>query len=147
MVSIREARSGDAPRLAEMLCQLGYPTEEEEVGARLERARRVGAVIVAEEGGACVGLAAYQFVYHFEIGAPRCKLTALVVDEATRAKGAGRALVAEVEARAAAGGCTKVELTSSRQATREAAHRFYPSIGYADSGERSVYYIKDLPLR
>jgi GNAT superfamily N-acetyltransferase len=146
VISVRDATPEDNGPIAHLLGLLGYPTPERDVGARLRSAGEAGGVVVAEDDGGCVGLAAYQLVYHFETGAPRCRLTALVVDADQRTKGAGRALVAEVESRAAAAGCTSAELTSSRPPRRDAAHRFYPAIGFVDAGERSVFYVKDLPL-
>ena len=52
----------------------------------------------------------------------------LVVSEAMRGQGVGKALMGAVEARCAALGCVLVEVTSNMR--REDAHRFYEGLGY-----------------
>lgn len=49
-------------------------------------------------------------------------------------RGAGRALMTELEARAASGGAARVQLTSSRT-----AHAFYARLGYRDAGEAASF--------
>jgi len=100
------------------------------------------AVLVAEKDGRCLGFAAFQIVYFIEDAAPRCRLTAIGVDELARETGVAGAPLAEVEERATRVGCTAVEVTSSSR--RRAAHRFYPALGYVDGTTEKVFYIKPL---
>lgn len=145
MVPVRDAVSGDLDRLTDLLDQLGYPADLEEVRARLDAAcDSRGGVLVATDGDTCVGFAAYQVVYFFEDGAPRCRVTAIAVDHAARGLGVGRALLAEVETRASRCGCITLEATSGHRPERAAAHRFYPALGFSDGGRRSAYYVKAL---
>ena len=57
-------------------------------------------------------------------------IAGLVVDRDHRRLGIGRALVDRAETWARDRGCSMVRLTSS--ATRNAAHRFYENLGYAN---------------
>lgn len=65
---------------------------------------------------------------------PYLRITALAVAEHARGNGVGRRLVRAVESFGVDNGCRWVELTSGRRPDREAAHRFYPAMGYQDTG-------------
>src|SRR5215216_623691 len=91
-------RSVGAGPLASLLDELGYPSEEGRIEARL--ARLTGNVFVAEEDGSVVGFAAFHIVFLLERDRALCRLTALVVGEAARRRGLGRALVERVKAEA-----------------------------------------------
>ena len=65
-----------------------------------------------------------------------CRLSALVVSEARRRTGGGRALVEAVEAFARERGCGLVEVTSGERPEREAAHHFYAALGYEEVSRR-----------
>jgi GNAT superfamily N-acetyltransferase len=56
----------------------------------------------------------------------------LIVDEARRGRGIGRALLVDALQHANAVGATQVRLESGPQ--REAAHRLYRSVGFAEPG-------------
>ena len=134
-VDIRDARSEDAAAIAELLGQLGYPTEGRAVAGRLERLRIVGdRVVVAELDGTVVGLAHLQVSPAIEYDRPAAKLAALVVDEAQRGEGVGRALVEAIELEARSRGCELLYLTTSDR--RADAHAFYERIGLEQSGRR-----------
>jgi len=57
------------------------------------------------------------------------ELGGLVVDEARRGSGNGRALLAKAEGWAAENGCAMLRVRSNVQ--RAAAHQFYERMGYA----------------
>lgn len=120
----------DAGRIAALSGQLGYPAAEEDVLGRL---RAIGqrpdhAVFVAEAAGRVVGwvhvytVATMESPAHAEIGG-------LVVDEAHRGRGIGRALMQRAEAWARDAGLGMVRLRSN--VIRAEAHDFYERIGYA----------------
>ena len=135
----------DSGPLLALLGQLGYPSTPRRLVAQLERASGDhGAVLVAAEDNAVSGFASYQIVYFFEDGAPRCRLTAIAVDEAVRQTGVGRRLVAEVERRARAAACTELEVMSARRPERTAAHAFYPALGFVDGNRECGFYTKVL---
>ena len=132
---IREANAADAPALAQLLGQLGYPAEAAAIESRLEALRVVGdSVVVAELDGSVVGLAHLQVSPALEYDRPAAKVAALAVDESHRGEGIGRALVEEVEREARARGCVLLYLTTSER--RADAHAFYDRIGLEHTGRR-----------
>jgi GNAT superfamily N-acetyltransferase len=133
--TIRDARAEDAGAIAGLLTQLGYPSDPDAVEARLDRLRVVGdRVVVAQLEAKVVGLAHLQVSPAIERDRPAGKLGALVVDEAHRGHGVGRALVEAVEAEARLRGCELLFLTTSER--REDAHAFYEDIGLEHTGRR-----------
>jgi GNAT superfamily N-acetyltransferase len=65
-----------------------------------------------------------------------CRVSALVVAEARRGEGVGRALMEAAEAFARDRGCGYVEVTSGDGPERAAAHRFYDALGYEEVSRR-----------
>jgi len=133
--TIRDARAEDAPTIAALLAQLGYPTDAAAVEERLERLRIVGdRVLVADADGGVLGLAHLQVTPALERDRPAGRLAALVVDEQRRGHGIGRALVDAAETEARLRGCGLLYLTASDG--REDAHAFYERVGLEQSGRR-----------
>ena len=133
--TIRDARGADAGAIALLLTQLGYPGDADAVEERLDRLRIVGdRVFVAEVDGDVVGLAHLQVTPAIERERPAGKVGALVVDEAHRGRGVGRALVAAAEHEARLRGCELLYLTTSEG--RDDAHAFYEQVGFAQTGRR-----------
>jgi GNAT superfamily N-acetyltransferase len=132
---IRDAGRRDAGAIAVLLTQLGYPTDADTVEERLDRLQVVGdRVVVAELEGEVVGLAHLQAAPAIELDRPVAKVGALVVDEAKRGQGIGRALVEAIEAEARRRGCEVLFLTTSER--RDDAHAFYERVGLAHTGRR-----------
>jgi GNAT superfamily N-acetyltransferase len=98
---------GDAPRIAELLDQLGYPASVKEVASRLEywlveaRSR----LIAVEAENELVGVAALHALPLLEHTGWRGRLVALAVDEEWRGRGVGGVLVSAAEAAARELGC------------------------------------------
>jgi GNAT superfamily N-acetyltransferase len=134
-VAIRDARAEDSAAIADLLGQLGYPTDAEAVAARLARLRDAGdRLVVAEVDGRLVGLASLHVSPSLEYDEPAGKLAALVVDEARRGTGVGRALVEAIEAEARARGCGILFVTTAER--RADAHAFYERLGLEYTGRR-----------
>lgn len=132
---IRDAVPADAPAVARLLDQLGYPTEPAAAASRLERLRIVGdRVLVADAGGEVVGLAHLQVTPALEHDRPAAKIGALVVDESRRGEGVGRALIEALDQEARVRGCGVLFLTTS--ARRTDAHEFYRRVGLEETGKR-----------
>jgi N-acetylglutamate synthase-like GNAT family acetyltransferase len=131
-VNVRAATAGDAAAIATLLGQLGYPTAPATVRARLERLD--AEPLVAEDGGAVVGLAAVQIMHVLEHDAPVARLTALVVRADARRRGVARALLDAVEARARTAGCERLHVTTAER--RADAHEAYLALGFAETGRR-----------
>jgi GNAT superfamily N-acetyltransferase len=134
-LTVRDALSADAEAIADLLGQLGYPTEPGAVESRLERLIIVGdRVVVAELEDQVVGLAHLHVSPSIEYERPAAKLSALVVDESHRGAGIGRALVEAMESEARARRCALLFLTTA--AHREDAHDFYRHLGLEETGRR-----------
>lgn len=130
--------------MAALLTDLGYPHDARQAAERLAawRADTEGTVLVAEGAGAVGGLVAVHRVPYFERPGAFARIVALSVRRDSRRGGVGRQLVAAAEAWAQSRGCTDLEVTSAR--AREAAHRFYPALGYADQCGRAARYTRAL---
>jgi GNAT superfamily N-acetyltransferase len=136
VVDLRSARPADAPDVARLLGQLGYPTTEAQATGRLGRLLDDPAsdVIVALDGERVVGLAGLHVQPLLQDDAVSTRLIALVVDEAERGRGIGAALVAEVERQAAARGCGRLDVSSADH--RATAHAFYEALGFEQAPAR-----------
>ncbi|MFE9960525.1 GNAT family N-acetyltransferase [Micromonospora sp. NPDC005299] len=142
LLHLRRITRRDAPRLAVLLGQLGYPAEDSAVNERLDYWLNdpTSALIGADMGGELAGVAALHVSPLLEVTGKWARLVALVVDEQHRGKSIGRCLVEAAESRARELGCLRMEVTSSRK--RERAHRLYRQHGYEDVCERSARFMK-----
>ena len=136
---VRAAKLGDAPSIARLSRELGYPAE---VGVVRERLRRIlgrddQRVVVAETPGGevCGWLQAHSSVA-VESGL-RVEIAGLVVSEAMRRRGVGRCLVSLAETWATEISAETVVVRSN--AKRVESHAFYPSLGYLPSKTQVVY--------
>jgi GNAT superfamily N-acetyltransferase len=134
-LTVRDAQAADSAAVAGLLTQLGYPVEAPTIAARLQRLAVVGdRVVVAELEGEVVGLGHLQVAPTIEYDRPAAKIGALVVDEAHRGQGVGRALVQALEDEARLRGCELLFLTTSEH--RDDAHAFYERVGLQQTGRR-----------
>ncbi len=139
MATLREARLEDAPALAELAGQLGYPSSPEDVSRRLEEILEHGhgAVFVAEgEEGSVVG---WIHVYYCPtlIADKEAEIGGLVVDEEHRSEGIGAALVMKAEEWARARGLRTILVRAN--VIRERAHRFYLRLGFTEVKTQKVF--------
>jgi GNAT superfamily N-acetyltransferase len=137
-VQIRDVLDVDAPAVASLLAQLGYPTDERAVLHRLERIRASPAdrLLVAELDGEVVGLAGIHVSPSLEYDWDVAKVSLIVVDEGHRRSGVGRALLAAMEDEARKRSCTLLFLTTAER--RRDAHEFYRRLGWEATGRRFV---------
>jgi RimJ/RimL family protein N-acetyltransferase len=143
-VLVRRARFADAPALARLLTELGYPQEAEQAHAQLAAwaGDPRGTVLVAESGGSTAGLVAAYATRYMQRPGSFARVVALAVDPARRRSGVGRRLLAAVEGWAAELGCRDIEITSSRR--RDDAHAFYRALGFSDVCDRSARFKRPL---
>ena len=129
-ITVRVARLSDAPRLAPLAGQLGYPSMPEQLEARLPGilADAEHTIFVAEHKNG--EIAGYVDVFLFRTAASdvRAEIAGLVVHEASRSQNIGRMLMARAEDWARENGCRECGLRSN--VIREGAHRFYENLGY-----------------
>ena len=133
-ITIRDAQLADAPRLTELIIELGHPIEEAQVRANLELlSERSLLPLVATVDGAVVAMCGLSAMVTVHRDAPVGRISVMIVAQAHRGRGIGAMLIAEAEKRLAALGCKILEVTSNVR--RERAHQFYEKLGY----ERTSY--------
>ena len=129
-VRIRPARPGDAPAMAPLTTQLGYPVEATEQVERLAPilASDDDALLVAvDDADTPIGWIHVQ-ARRSLASPPHAQIAGMVVDQAHRSDGVGAALVAAAESWARERGLPSVQVYS--RVERERAHRFYERHGY-----------------
>jgi len=136
---VRAAKLADAPAVARLSRELGYPAEVEGVRERLRAVlgrddQRV-VVAVAGSGSVCGWLQAHTTVA-VESG-PRVEIVGLVVSQAMRRRGVGRCLVAVAETWAREISAETIVVRSN--AKRVESHAFYPALGYLPFKTQVVY--------
>lgn len=127
---IRTAAFGDAPEIARLSSQLGYPAHLTEVEDRLDRLLVLpshAVLVFATTSGNLGGYVAIERRLTIERG-DRGEIVALVVDAGARRHGIGRQLVAAAEDWARGQGLAELFLHSN--IVRPEAHAFYPVLGY-----------------
>jgi GNAT superfamily N-acetyltransferase len=135
-MDVREVRVADAVRIAELLGQLGYPSEEDAVRRRLERLLRsdADATWVAEVDGELVGLVGIHVSQVLAYDGDAAKVSEIVVDDRYRRQGIGARLMEVAEDEARRLGCTVLFLTTAER--RKDAHAFYRKLGFEETGRR-----------
>jgi GNAT superfamily N-acetyltransferase len=134
VLKIREASIEDAGPIASLLTELGYPASAAAIPGRLAAVTGTpGRVLIAERDGAVLGVVSVTRLNLFHRSEPVALLSALVVRAEHRGEGVGGALVEAAARQATVWGCGALELTSRDD--RDAAHRFYVSLGF-ESGSR-----------
>jgi GNAT superfamily N-acetyltransferase len=130
MTTIRAARNYDAPTIAELGAELGYPANRQQIATRLAgiESEPSSRVLVAEDAsGRVVGW--LHVAARTQLTEEACaEILGLVVDENARCSGIGALLVRAAEEWARSAGCVTIRVRS-RQA-RERAHRFYEREGF-----------------
>ena len=123
---IRPAEQRDANEFAELNRRFNSGA------ARLEeRDERSEQVVVAEVGGDLVGFACVQIIHSVCSESPWAELTELFVDEASRRRGLGAALVSEVERISRKAGCS--ELVLRTRASNRDARALFADCGYEEA--------------
>jgi GNAT superfamily N-acetyltransferase len=138
-VVVRTATADDAASIAELAGELGYPSEE-----RVMRARLIGLQASAtdwvglahEPGGRALGWVHIARRVTLEEG-EAAEILGLVVHSAAHRRGVGRRLIEAAEQ-----WCRRRSLSAVRvrsNVLRQGAHEFYPSLGYQRSKSQHVY--------
>lgn len=129
-LKIRRVRQTDAPRIAELSGQLGYPTPIRQMAARLKSALKMknGACFVAEtKTDGVIGWVHVSVTPLLEVER-RAEINGLVVAEQVRSQGAGAKLLQAAEQWSRKMRCVGMSVRSS--VLRERAHNFYLRQGY-----------------
>lgn len=129
-IIVRRARTKDAPQLAELSGQLGYPTTAKEITKRMRKlkpASQNGLFVAEAHHAGVVGWTHVSVTHLVEVGT-RAELNGLIVAEGQRSLGAGARLLEAAEAWARKHGCPSMSVRSN--VIRERAHKFYERQGY-----------------
>jgi GNAT superfamily N-acetyltransferase len=129
-MTIRRAKSADAPRMAELAGQLGYPATAAQMRQRLRGIEPASQNAVFLADSAKDGVIGWLHVSKeplLEVEL-RAEVNGLVVAEGQRSAGAGARLLVAAEDWARKHGCKGMSVRSN--VIRERAHKFYERNGY-----------------
>ncbi|MGW6006421.1 N-acetyltransferase family protein [Oerskovia enterophila] len=140
-VTFRTARLDDLARVVELIAddaiaarRTGDLGDEHLAAFAAIDADPNNELVVADVGGEVVGVMQLTFVPGISRrGATRLLVEAVRVDSRLRGQGIGRAMMAWAHERGRERGASLAQLTSDK--ARGDAHRFYRSLGYAQSHE------------
>lgn len=144
-VNVRRAAPDDYLRVAALLSELGRPrimpdtTDRAQAVWERHLADRNTASLVAEADGEIVGFLSLVFRERLNCVSPQAWVPDLVVTEAARGQGAGRALLEQAFKEARVFGCDRVTLESGY--TRKIAHQLYGAAGMSNGG---YFFTRDL---
>lgn len=129
-LSVRTAVAGDAPQIAHLLGELGYPATEAFALDRLTflADRPDDAVFVVDCAGELAGFLSFHISPLFHAAGNMGRITAMAVGRQFQRRGVGRQLVAAAEQFAWTHGCLRIEVTSGDH--RLDAHAFYEAMGF-----------------
>jgi ribosomal protein S18 acetylase RimI-like enzyme len=139
---IRPAALPDAPAIARLLGQLGYPVTEDLIRRKLAlllKSKDEDLLVGEEDGGNVVGFLAMHCIPQVAMEGAFARISYLCVDEKARGQGIGTQLEGEACRLAAIRGCDRIELHCHSRRTK--AHRFYACRGYLESPK---YFAKTL---
>ena len=140
---IREARATDAPELAALSSELGYPSTEAQIANRLPflfESPNDALFVADDEQDRVIGWIHVHIHHSLELD-PYAQIAGLVVASTHRSRGLGAQLVARAEGWARGKGMPEVRVRSN--VIRERAHAFYIRAGY-DRAKTSYLFVKTL---
>ena len=137
-VRLRPPLPSDAPALAALAGELGYPTDVEALLGRLAALHPTDAAVIVstDAGNAPTGWCQVE-LFHTLVEPLSALITGLVVGEAHRSEGIGAALLEAAEGWARARSCRRMVVAT--RITRARAHRFYAREGYVVS--KTSYFL------
>jgi len=142
-VIARDFRASDIPSLSLLTNELGYPTSEKEMSERMASITKNKhyKTVVATIGEQILGYMGLYQCFFWEQNGHFVRIQALVVKHEYRKMGIGRLLIGVAEDWAKEIGAVLVVLNCGNKTERDAAHQFYPSMGFE---AKSTGYIKNI---
>jgi N-acetylglutamate synthase-like GNAT family acetyltransferase len=138
---LRGARLDDAAALADLVTQLGYPSQPEQVVARLTALLPADqGLLVAEVNGAVVGMVHVNRWANLVVD-DTAEIAALIVGNEWRSQGIGHALLGAAEDWAKQRGCSTLQVRTN--IVRQRAHEFYFQNGFRQA-KTSLTLVKQL---
>lgn len=137
-IRLRRMAMHDAPAVAALSGELGYPSELARMVARLNVVleREDHASFVATRGETILGWG-HAFVCHFVESDAFVEIGGLVVGEAARGQGVGSKLLEAIAGWARTQGVAEVRVRSNIKRPR--AHAFYEARGFAETKAQLVF--------
>ncbi|ADC52200.1 GCN5-related N-acetyltransferase (plasmid) [Alkalihalophilus pseudofirmus OF4] len=137
---IREATKQDIGGLAELMGELGYPTNIDEMNYRMSNILSNNAyqTYVYEEDEKLLGMIGMILCYRFEKSESYIRVVAFVVNSGLRGNGIGTKLLNEAENWAKKQGAKMVTLNSGNRTERNDAHNYYIRRGF--EGKATGFY-------
>jgi N-acetylglutamate synthase-like GNAT family acetyltransferase len=137
-VIVREAIETDAPALAPLLGELGYPIDADALAPRMRRmlARDDQKILIAEGDAGALGVLALHVFPVLAYDRDLAMIMALVVTAKARGLGVGRLLVDRASAIGKSLGASRLMVTT--HVRRADAHAFYERLGFEFTGRRYV---------
>jgi GNAT superfamily N-acetyltransferase len=139
-VHVRPTTPEDFDTVAELLALLGRPAVTAATAAACRAVFAADAVderadhlLAVGDDGAAIGFCSLHYRRRLNHASDEAWIPDLIVIEAARGTGAGRALLAEAERRARERGCHRLTLESGY--ARERAHAVYLAAGMTDGGK------------
>lgn len=137
---LRDAKPGDAARIAQLVDELGHEITEKQVRKNLVSLKKIGETpIVAALDKKVVGFIGVHRMVTVHRPAPVGRIPVLVVTKEARGLNLGRMLVEAAEKWCRKEGCQLIEVTSNDR--RAEAHAFYRHLGYERT---SIRFFKKL---
>jgi GNAT superfamily N-acetyltransferase len=134
---IRDAIPDDARNLLQLLLQLGYCLDENEMRKKIRAYSVEGnRILVAESNEGLAAFISLHIFVCFHSPGSIGRITAFCVDEKHRAKGIGAQMLVEAESYFRENKCYRVEVTSNNR--RVDAHEFYRRKGYSENSKKFV---------
>jgi GNAT superfamily N-acetyltransferase len=129
-LKIRRAKTADAPRLAELTGQLGYPATVAQVCQRLRAVKQTSRHVIFVAESSRDGVIGWLHVSRVPLleSEMRAEVNGLIVAEGQRSLGAGARLLEAGEDWARKQGCKEMSVRSN--VIRERAHKFYERNGF-----------------
>lgn len=143
-IKIRRVTMADARELLPLVNQLGYPTTEENLIARIALYQhspcdRSWIAIEDDHIVGCIALHLYDLFHCTERFA---RIVSLIVRDTHRRQGIGKRLLRKAELYARSQNCTTLELSSSLKRIKLGTHHFYEALGYKNEGEYQSDYLR-----
>jgi GNAT superfamily N-acetyltransferase len=142
-VKVRSAEGRDFDDVVRLLEALGRPEVTDDTRERCRSLYEsqladpaADHVVAEDEDGAIVGFCSLHYLDRLNYTTPQAWVPDLIVDEPTRSRGIGHALLAEAERRARERDCWVLTLESAHW--RKDAHRFYDTFGMTDAAKAFV---------
>lgn len=143
-IKIRRVCMSDVKAMLPLVNQLGYPTTEENLIARIalyqhSQNDRAWIAVQDEEILGCVAVHLYDLFHSTERFA---RIVSLIVKDSYRRQGIGKRLIARAERFALNNHCSALELSSSLKRNKFGAQAFYHTLGYRNEGEYETSYLR-----